>query len=67
VGTLTGAMSGIGQMGAGVAPAAIGLILTSSGNNWLLTFYVSAAIYAIGGFCWMLIDPVTPIEAVETA
>jgi ACS family glucarate transporter-like MFS transporter len=67
VGTLTGAMSGLGQLGAGVAPAAIGLILTASGNNWLLTFYVSAAVYAIGGFCWMLIDPVTPIKAAEAA
>ncbi len=61
VGTLTGAMNGLGQLGATVAPAAIGLILTASGNNWMLTFYVSAVIYTMGGLCWMLIDPVKAI------
>jgi ACS family glucarate transporter-like MFS transporter len=67
VGTLTGAMSGVGQLGAGVAPAAIGLILAASGNNWLLTFYVSAAIYTVGGICWAFIDPVAPIEVPTAA
>jgi ACS family glucarate transporter-like MFS transporter len=61
VGTLTGAMNGLGQLGATVAPAAIGLILVASGNNWLLTFYTSAVIYTMGGLCWLLIDPVTRI------
>lgn len=63
VGTLTGAMNGLGQLGATVAPAAIGLILTASGSNWLLTFYASAVIYTMGGLCWFAIDPVTRIAA----
>jgi ACS family glucarate transporter-like MFS transporter len=65
VGTLTGAMNGLGQLGATIAPAAIGLILVSSGNNWLLTFYTSAVIYTMGGLCWLLIDPVTRIVSGE--
>jgi MFS transporter, ACS family, glucarate transporter len=67
VGTLTGAMNGLGQLGASVAPAAIGLILTSTGNNWLLTFYVSAAIYTMGALCWAIIDPVTSIDTPSAA
>jgi ACS family glucarate transporter-like MFS transporter len=31
-------------------------------SNWNLTFYVSAAIYAMGILCWVLLDPVTPIK-----
>jgi MFS family permease len=63
VGTLTGVMNGLGQLGAMIAPAAIGLILTISHNNWTLTFYVSAAFYGLGGLCWMILDPVTAIES----
>ncbi len=62
VGTLTGVMNGLGQLGAMVAPAAIGLILTVSRDNWGLTFYVSAAFYGLGALCWTILDPVTVIE-----
>jgi hypothetical protein len=31
-------------------------------NNWNYPFYVSSAIYFMGVFCWMALDPVTPLE-----
>ena len=48
VGTLTGAMNAIGQIGASVAPIVIGYVLTETRNNWTLTFYISTVIYAMG-------------------
>jgi MFS transporter, ACS family, glucarate transporter len=62
VGSLTGAMNTLGQMGAGVAPAVIGYLISLSSNNWSLTFYISAIVYAAGAFCWAILDPVTPID-----
>ena len=34
----------------------------TTGNNWVVTFWVSAAIYFLGGLCWLFIDPVTPLD-----
>jgi MFS transporter, ACS family, glucarate transporter len=62
VGTLTGAMNSLGQVGASVAPAVIGYVLTVSRNNWTLTFYLSAAIYALGIAFWAVLDPITPLD-----
>jgi MFS transporter, ACS family, glucarate transporter len=62
VGTLSAAMNMTGHFGGSVAPALIGYILVKTGYNWALTFYTSAAIYCIGGVCWMLIDPVTSLD-----
>jgi ACS family glucarate transporter-like MFS transporter len=59
VGTLTGAMNAIGQIGASVAPAVIGYMLTVTASNWNLAFYISAVIYALGVVCWAMLDPVT--------
>jgi MFS family permease len=61
-GSLAGAMNMWGNMGGAVAPLAIGYILRWSGNNWDLTFYVSAAIYLMGIVCWRFLDPVTPLD-----
>ena len=47
-GTLSGAMNMIGNIGGAVSPTAIGYILRWTNNNWDLTFYVSAAVYAHG-------------------
>jgi hypothetical protein len=41
----------------------IGYILQYLNHNWTLTFVISAVLYAIGGLCWLAIDPVTPIES----
>ena len=40
----------------------IGYILTWTNNNWNLTFYVSAAIYAAGTIFWLFLDPTTPLD-----
>lgn len=61
-GTLSGSMNMAGNIAGGVAPVAVGYILQSSGHNWLITFWISAAIYVLGGLCWLFIDPVTPLE-----
>jgi MFS family permease len=61
-GSLSGMMNMSGNIGGAICPAAIGLILYFSNNNWNLTFYVSAAIYLMGIVCWMFLDPVTPLE-----
>jgi hypothetical protein len=62
VGVLAGAMNSLGHLGGSVAPTVIGYLLLVSGNNWTLTFYASALLYAAGGLCWVFLDPVTPIE-----
>ena len=61
-GTLSGSMNMAGNIAGGVAPVAVGYILEFSGHNWLITFWISAAIYVLGALCWMGIDPVTPLE-----
>jgi MFS family permease len=62
-GTLGGTMNMCGNIGGALAPLAIGYMLAWSHGNWNLTFYVSAAIYAMGMIFWRFLDPVTPIEA----
>ena len=64
-GTVSGTMNMIGNIGGALSPLAIGYILTFTNNNWSLTFYVSSAIYLIGGLCWFFIDAHTPLEDVE--
>jgi ACS family glucarate transporter-like MFS transporter len=61
-GTLSGSMNMMGNIGGAIGPLVVGYILTSTNNNWALTFYIAAAVYFMGIFCWMFIDPVTPIE-----
>ena len=61
-GTLSGAMNMMGNFGSAVSPIAIGFILAASDGNWNLTFYASAAVYFLGGVCWLFLDPVTPLE-----
>jgi MFS family permease len=59
VGTVAGFMNMLGHFGGSVAPAVTGYLLTVTSNAWNVAFYCSAAIYAAGAICWMLIDPVT--------
>jgi MFS family permease len=66
-GTLSGSMNMAGNIAGGVAPVAVGYILKYSGHNWMITFWISAAIYVIGGLCWRWIDPVTPLEGESEA
>src|ERR1051325_492722 len=60
-GTLSGAMNMMGNFGGALSPVVIGYILEQTGN-WQTPFYVSCTIYFMGTFCWMALDPVTPLE-----
>jgi ACS family glucarate transporter-like MFS transporter len=61
-GTVSGAMNMVGNIGGALSPLIIGYILTWNPGNWTLTFYVSSAIYLMGGVCWLFIDAHTPLE-----
>jgi ACS family glucarate transporter-like MFS transporter len=62
VGTLSGSMNMMGNLAGGLGPLAVGYILKATGQNWAVTFYVSAAVYFLGIFCWMFLDPVTSLD-----
>ncbi len=64
-GTLSGAMNSWGNLGGAAAPLAIGYLLAYSNNNWNLTFYISAAVYAAAIPCWLALDSVTPLEGTK--
>jgi MFS family permease len=64
-GTVSGSMNMMSGLGAAVAPLVVGFILDATERNWALTFWISGAVYFIGGLCWLGIDPVTPIEGAE--
>ena len=64
-GTLSGSMNMMGNFAGGLAPIMVGYILRWTHQNWAITFYVSAVIYFLGMFCWMFIDPVTPLDQDE--
>ena len=65
-GTVSGTMNMAGQIGGAiVGPTVVGFILQYLNRNWTLTFAISAAIYVVGGLCWTLIDPVTPVASAD--
>lgn len=61
VGTLAGTMNMMGNLGGFVSPIVIGYVVEQT-NNWNLTFYMTAAVYVAGAVCWLMLDPVTPLE-----
>jgi MFS transporter, ACS family, glucarate transporter len=61
-GTLSGAMNMMGNMGGACSPMIIGYVLKWTHSNWDITFYMSAAVYFMGSFFWLLLDPVTPMD-----
>ncbi len=61
-GTLGGQMNMWGALGGFVSPIMIGWLLDVTGQNWNITFYICAGIYAAGALMWLALDPVTPIE-----
>jgi len=52
----------MGNLAGGLGPLVVGYILQATNQNWAVTFYISAAIYLLGIFCWMFLDPVTPLD-----
>ena len=61
-GTLSGTMNMMGNAGGALAPTVAGFILKNTANDWNLVIYVAAAIYFLGTFFWVALDPVTPLE-----
>ena len=64
VGTLSGMMNMVGNMGGFLSPIVLGYVVGGTGN-WNITFYVSAGIYVLGALCWWFLDPVTPLAGRE--
>ena len=62
-GTLSGSMNMMGNFAGGVAPVVIGYVLTATGNDFTMTFYISAAAYFIGALCWLGIDSTRPLDS----
>ena len=46
-----------------MAPAVVALILEWSNENWASTFYLPAAVYFMGTFFWLALDPTELIDA----
>lgn len=61
-GTLSGSMNMMGNLAGACAPIAIPKILIWTNNDWSMTFYVSAFMYAIAVITWMLLDTSKSIE-----
>jgi hypothetical protein len=62
-GTLSGTMNMMGNLGGAVASAAAPYILRFSSDNWNVVLYTAAAVYFLGTFFWLTMDPVTPIDS----
>jgi ACS family glucarate transporter-like MFS transporter len=60
-GTFSGAMNMMGNLGGFIAPIATGYILDITGS-WSLVFYISSAVALLGALCWILLDPITPLD-----
>jgi MFS transporter, ACS family, glucarate transporter len=63
VGTVSGAMNSIGQLGGAVAPALAAYFAQAGPSGWSIALYTAAAVYAAGLVCWIFLDPVTPLGA----
>jgi ACS family glucarate transporter-like MFS transporter len=66
-GTLSGSMNMVGNLIGGSSPLIVGYLLDWTGNNWTLTFNISAGIYLLGAVCWLFLDPHTPLERQASA
>ena len=55
-------MNMVGGIAGASSATIVGYILRSTNNDWTVALYVSASIYLVGAFCWLFIDPHTPME-----
>jgi nitrate/nitrite transporter NarK len=60
-GTVSGAMNTMGSIAGAFSVTVVGYLLAWTGDNWTLTFLLSAAIYLVGAVCWLFLDAHTPI------
>jgi ACS family glucarate transporter-like MFS transporter len=61
-GTVSGSMNMMGNFGGMAGPLVVGLVLKFTHSDWQLAFVITTVIYSLGAFCWLFIDPVTPLE-----
>jgi len=61
-GSLSGSMNMMGNAGGALAPMVVPMVLAATNNNWNANFMMFAAVYFLGAFCWLFIDPVTPLD-----
>lgn len=61
-GTVSGTMNMLGNLGGMAGPIVVGWVLMLTHHDWRTVFVVMSAIYSLGAFCWLLLDPVTPLE-----
>jgi MFS transporter, ACS family, glucarate transporter len=64
-GTVSGSMNMLGNIGGMAGPILVGFVLDRTHRDWQLAFAISAIVYFLGAFCWMFIDPVTPLEEAD--
>ncbi len=65
VGTVSGSMNMLGNVGGMTGPIVVGYILNPqnpAAQNWQLAFLIFAVVYFLGAICWLFLDPVTPLE-----
>jgi MFS family permease len=60
-GTFSGTMNMMGNLGGFLAPIVTARIKSVTGD-WTLAFYISSGVYLAAAVCWLLLDPVTPLE-----
>jgi len=65
-GVVSGCMNTLGNIGGLLGPLVVG-VAVDRWHSWTFPFYVTAAIYAAGGFAWLAVDPerrigVMPVE-----
>jgi len=65
-GTVAGGMNMVGSIAGGLSPLVVGYLIAITGQNWLLTFYITASIYLLGAVCWLFLDSATPVVAAES-
>lgn len=61
-GTVSGSMNMMGNLGGMAGPVVTGFILKHFDQPWGLAFLISTIVYFLGALCWLVIDPVTPLE-----
>lgn len=61
-GVITGWMNTLGNLGGLVGPLVVGVVVAQY-QSWAIPFYITAALYVVGGLAWLVIDPTQPIEA----
>jgi MFS transporter, ACS family, glucarate transporter len=64
-GTLAGTMNMMGNFGGALYGPVAGYVLQHSNHNWNYVLYMGAAVYVVGIFLWLALDPVTPIDLDE--